>query len=164
MPDQMRVDVSDLKRLSRQMKKAGNPVGPRIGRALKAATDVIIRDAQARSAWESSIAATIKATGGIGSRGVSIKSGGQKSKHGGSAFPTGNYEFGGNGNPDAPTGAFRHPVFARNGSSKTTKHGRKRFTVVQTARPFLGPARDAHLQEFADTVVQAVADIIEMGE
>ena len=130
-------DTRGLSRLARDLRRA-SPEAWRACRAgLLAAAQPVAEDARQRASFSTRIPATIRVRVGSGAN-VKIVAGGP-------------------GAPDAAplenrgrAGTFRHPVF-----------GNRERWVDQPARPFLSPALEAHREEVAVALEEAVTGAVE---
>jgi hypothetical protein len=130
-------DTRGLSRLARNLRQASPETWKACRVALRVAVQPVAADAQSRASYSTRIPQTVKVrvTGGGN---VKIVAGGVNAPD---AAPLEN-----KGQP----GTFRHPVF-----------GNREVWVDQPARPFLGPAVEAHKVEVAAKLEAAVTEAIE---
>lgn len=128
MADQVRELIRDLDQIPRDLRRQMRPVLQRAGRDM-------LRQAQINASWSSRIpGATRLSVRFSRDPGVDVRTDVRKAPH----APY--YE-----NEGRP-GVFRHPLF-----------GNRSYWYSQRARPFLGPAFDAH----ADSTVAQMNDAVE---
>jgi hypothetical protein len=156
MADDLRVDISDLRPLIKDLNFFDKTSGRRVGAAMRKAADVIKNDAKARASWSSRIPNTIKVTGGV--KAVYI----QSAPAGSNAAPHAYYYEQGHGDRANPT-QFSHLLFGKRVKNKTRNNVAPNGYILQPTRPYLLPARDAHLTEFAEALADAIADAITKG-
>ena len=140
MSGPVRVDISDLKPLIRDLRQFDKKSGRRIATAMKGAADMILKDSKANAAWSKRIPGSIRLS--VTQKHIVIKSGGKKAPH------AANYELGAGGDWP-PSKAWKHPVWGRGGNK-----------ILAFARPYMVPARDADMPEFAQALLEAVAKAI----
>jgi hypothetical protein len=134
MPENVGVTVTDLSRLSRDLRKANKALAGKWRQSLKKAGQIVADRAKTNASWSDRIPGTIKVS--ATQRRVAVKAGGDRAPH---AAP---FE-GADGKAK-----FRHPVF-----------GHRKTWVDQEVRPFLLPALKASLDQVADAVADALGDL-----
>ncbi len=127
------IDLSDLKKLIRDLRVLDKTAGRRVARAMKVASQFVADDAKRRAAWSTRIPATVKVSST--QKAIKLRAGGAKAPH------ADVYEFGG-----------RHPLFG----------DRSRWYPVD-ARKYMADARDANIDKLANDLLKAVADAIRTG-
>lgn len=128
---ELSIDVSQLKPLARDLRRAEPLLAKNFLTSLGKAGDVVAQSARQKADFSTRIPGTVK----VRRRGVAVR-----------------VQAGGNLAPGAAaidnrgrTGTFRHPVF-----------GNRNVWVSQQAHPFLEPARDEHLGDLEQLVLNAV--------
>ncbi len=125
------MDASELRALSRALKKAEPALAKDFTRALKDSAEIVAVKARANASFSSRIPKTIRASGTTVS--AKVVAGGDAAPH---AAPL---EHGGKG------GTFRHPVY-----------GNLNVWVPQPAHPFLTPAGEESAPLVQERVEKAV--------
>ena len=123
MSGPVRVDISDLKPVIRDLRQFDKKSGRRIAKAMKGAAEMILTDSKANAAWSKRIPGSIRLS--VTPKHIQIKSGGKSAPH------AANFEFGAGGDYP-PKKAWKHPIFGK---------GKNKY--LQFAKPYMIPARDA---------------------
>lgn len=132
------VDSSEMRTLSKQMRRTAPKLWRALLRDMRVAAAVVSEDARSRSSWSTRIPSSIRVQGT--GYGLKVVAGGDTAPD---AAP---YENKGK------QGDFRHPVF-----------GNRDRWVTQTARPFLAPALYAHRDEVIRAITDGVTRAVDEG-
>jgi len=130
MSDNVRVDITDLRKTIAILRTVDKTAGREIARAMKVAAEPMVATARAKSPMKK-LTPTIKVK--ASQKAVYLHAGSPKKGTGALAAAV---EFGGG----------RHPLFGNRGYWYPIEH-----------RPYLTPARNEHIMEFAEAVADAVA-------
>lgn len=133
MTDAMRVDVSDLQGLVNDLRLLDAKANKKITAASHQAAQGMVNAARANASWSTGIPPTIRATGSA--RALKLTAG----RNTGRVQYAKVFEFGG-----------RHPLF-----------GNRDHWYPQAKRPYLIPARDAHSEQFAGALADAIVAVLE---
>lgn len=125
-------DTRELAKFARSLRRASPEAWAAYRAAVRVAAEAVAADARSRAGFSTRIPATIKVRV-LSSGNIEITAGGDAAPD---AAPLENKGKG---------GTFRHPVF-----------GNREVWVNQPARPFLAPALEAHREEVAQAIEDAV--------
>lgn len=127
------IDLTDLKKLIKDLRVLDKTAGRRITKAMKQAAQFVADDAKVKAAWSTRIPGTVKVS--ANQKRIILRAGGPKAPH------ADVYEFGG-----------RHPLFG----------DRSRWYPVDP-RKYMTPARNQNIDRLSVALMDAIVEAIRKG-